>query len=409
MTRALPKLAVLALAASLLPLSIPATGPFDQRLSPDRQIVQALNRLTFGPRPGDVEEVRRIGLAKWMDLQLHPDRIPENPVLEERLKPLETVNLPLADVIAKYSPDQNMAMMMTIQNPFDLLNKLPPSDRNKIMNGAAEDRTAVLDAMDPETRHKILGAIPENIIAYTPKYKEEAEKARKEEQEARTAQLRKRNPQLRDLVDPDQIPDLRSGNKERVMAAFSSLDPEKRAAVAGLLPPASQAFFPEYRRQGMMRQSPRLVAAEDLKQARVYRAVYSNRQLQEVLVDFWLNHFNVDSTKNVGMTPNQGSLLIGSYERDAIRPYVLGHFKDMLLATARHPAMLYYLDNGNRWRPTASESAPMRPAAEPSTACPIPSCRMACSAWPTASMRITAGKSWSSTPSASKAVTRRPT
>jgi uncharacterized protein (DUF1800 family) len=59
----------------------------------------------------------------------------------------------------------------------------------------------------------------------------------------------------------------------------------------------------------------------------MYRAVYSNRQLEEVLIDYWFNHFNVDSTKNVGMTQNLGHVLIGSYERNAIRPHVLGHFK----------------------------------------------------------------------------------
>jgi uncharacterized protein (DUF1800 family) len=72
---------------------------------------------------------------------------------------------------------------------------------------------------------------------------------------------------------------------------------------------------------------------------KLYRAIYSNRQLEEVLVDFWMNHFNVFNGKGPARA------LLTSYERDAIRPYVLGHFKDMLLATARHPAMLYYLDN----------------------------------------------------------------
>jgi len=57
------------------------------------------------------------------------------------------------------------------------------------------------------------------------------------------------------------------------------------------------------------------------------------------LVDFWMNHFNVFNGKG------PGRLLLTSYERDAIRPYIFGHFKDMLLATARHPAMLFYLDN----------------------------------------------------------------
>ena len=61
------------------------------------------------------------------------------------------------------------------------------------------------------------------------------------------------------------------------------------------------------------------------------------------------------------MTPNLGHLLIGSYERDAIRPYVLGHFKDLLLATARHPAMLYYLDNWESVAPNAFEVGPYAP------------------------------------------------
>jgi uncharacterized protein (DUF1800 family) len=82
----------------------------------------------------------------------------------------------------------------------------------------------------------------------------------------------------------------------------------------------------------------------ELVDARVYRAIYSTRQLQEVLVDFWMNHFNVFRGKGaVGM-------LLPSYERDAIRPHVLGRFRDLLLATARHPAMLFYLDN---WRSQA--------------------------------------------------------
>jgi len=93
MTRAALKIGALALAAVTLPRWGDATSPFDQRLSPEQQIVHALNRLTFGPRAQDVEEVRRVGLAKWMELQLHPEQIAENPVLDERLKPLESLRL----------------------------------------------------------------------------------------------------------------------------------------------------------------------------------------------------------------------------------------------------------------------------------------------------------------------------
>jgi len=337
-----------------------ATSPFDQRMSPERQIVHALNRLTFGPRPGDAGEVRRVGLTKWMELQLHPEQIAKNPVLEERLKPLESLRLSLPEVVAKYTPEQTVGMMMA-QNPFDVINRLPQGERSKVMNGTAEERTAVLDAMEPEMRMRVLAALPTNVIAYTPKYKDEAEKARKAQQEEMQAQVRRRNPQLRDLLTADQIADAQSGDRVKVLAVFASLEQEKRADVAGLLNPKSRAMVPEYRRAGQVRRTPRTVVSEDLKEARVLRAVYSNRQLEEVLVDFWFNHFNVDSTKNVGMTANLGHLLIGSYERDAIRPYVLGHFKDMLLATARHPAMLYYLDNWESVAPNAFEVGPYAP------------------------------------------------
>src|SRR5258708_10243279 len=133
-------------AAALLVTSIThlgnAVGPFDQRLSPDQQIVQALNRLTFGPRPGDAEEVRRLGLAKWIELQLHPDQIPENPALDVKLKPLETLRMDLPGIVQKYTPTpQSMAMMQQFTPIFNLL---PQEDVRKVQNGTAEERTAVL-------------------------------------------------------------------------------------------------------------------------------------------------------------------------------------------------------------------------------------------------------------------------
>jgi uncharacterized protein (DUF1800 family) len=351
----------IAVAAMTLPRFGQASDPFAQKLSSDRQIIQALNRLTFGPRPGDAEEVRRIGLAKWMERQLHPDQIAENPVLEKRLMPLKSLRMPVSEVVSTYAPDRNMGMIMMVDQPFAAINRLPQSVRSKIMNGTAEERTAALDAMDPEARGKLLAALPENVIEFTPKYKEQAATARKALQEERQAQFRKRNPQLRDLLGVDEIADVRSGDKDRVIAAVQKIDPDKRMDVIAMLPPKSQAFFPEYRREAQMRRMPHLAASEDLKEARMYRAVYSNRQLEEVLVDYWFNHFNVDSTKNVVMAPNVGHVLIGSYERDAIRPHVLGHFRDLLLATARHPAMLYYLDNWESIAPDSFSVGPFAP------------------------------------------------
>ena len=96
----------------------------------------------------------------------------------------------------------------------------------------------------------------------------------------------------------------------------------------------------------------------DLEEAKLLRAVYGERQLQEVLVDFWFNHFNVFAGK--GATRNY----LTEYERDAIRPYVLGNFRDMLEATAKSPAMLFYLDNWQNVSPDSPSpgDAQRRPA-----------------------------------------------
>lgn len=85
-------------------------------------------------------------------------------------------------------------------------------------------------------------------------------------------------------------------------------------------------------------QSQRVLVGELLTQ-KLYRALYSENQLEEILTDFWFNHFNVS------LTDNQARVYVLSYERDAIRPHVLGNFGAMLEATAKHPAMLMYLDN----------------------------------------------------------------
>ena len=335
-----------------------SVGPFDQRLSQDRQIIHALNRLTFGPRPGDIDEVRRLGLAKWIELQLHPEQIPQNPGMDAKLKPLETLRMDLPEIVKEYTPAQQPVVMAGMVGVNSLLSL---QDMNKVRTGTAEQRKAILASLDPEKRRQVLLQLPPQNLEDLPEYKTEADEARRMQQEAVQKENRLRNPQLPDLLNPDQMTVARSGNKEQLTALFAYLDPDKRRVVAGLLPPQSLAAFPELRREGQFRRAPRQVASEDLKEAKVFRALYSNRQLEEVLVDFWFNHFNVDQAKNVPQLQNLVHLLIGSYERDAIRPYVLGHFKDLLLATARHPAMLYYLDNWQSMAPGGFEVGPFAP------------------------------------------------
>ena len=85
--------------------------------------------------------------------------------------------------------------------------------------------------------------------------------------------------------------------------------------------------------------NPQLVVVEELSQAKLLRAIYSQRQLEEVMTDFWFNHFNVF----IGKGPER--LLVTNYEQQVIRPHALGKFEDLLMATAKSPAMLFYLDN----------------------------------------------------------------
>jgi uncharacterized protein (DUF1800 family) len=111
-----------------------------------------------------------------------------------------------------------------------------------------------------------------------------------------------------------------------------------------------QALRQYYQEHGL--QLPQRISAE-LQASRILRAVYSERQLQEVMVDFWTNHFNVFAGKGADRW------LLTAYDRDTIRPNTMGKFSDLLLATAQSPAMLFYLDNFQ----SVSPNAPTGPGA----------------------------------------------
>jgi len=140
---------------------------------------------------------------------------------------------------------------------------------------------------------------------------------------------------LRQQLSPETIPDLDvekqlrdfptlSMTTSQIMSEFS--DPDQK-----LSPEIQKEMFPPYKRPA------RLLL--ELQEGKLIRAISSERQLQEVMVDFWFNHFNVFWGKDADRR------MVTSFERDAIRPNALGTFRDLLMATARHPAMLFYLDN----------------------------------------------------------------
>jgi uncharacterized protein (DUF1800 family) len=330
------------------------SGLFETKLSPEQKIEQALNRLTFGVRPGDVEEVRKLGLEKWIELQLHPERITENPVLEDRLKPLETIRMDAVDILKQYSPQRTAPKM--IAAPVRVNELLPADQFRKVYNGTAEERLAALMALDPEKRRQVLAVVPDNVVEGLPELKKERELARKRRAEEQRAEQRRLRPPLSDLLDPDQREIALKGTPAQRSALFASLDAGTLEKVAAVLPPDALAGQPELRRMGMMARTPLQVLGDDLRESKLFRAIYSNRQLQEVLADFWFNHFNVYEAKG-----QLDRFLLASYERDAIRPHVLGKFKDLLLAVARHPAMLYYLDNWESMSPDVFQIGPFAP------------------------------------------------
>jgi uncharacterized protein (DUF1800 family) len=237
------RLSGLALAAVALAAAATAPGapvaPVD-----DATILHVLNRLTFGPRPGDLARVRAQGLETWVETQLHPERISEAE-LEKRLAPLKTLAYSTPELLEKY--------------------ELPPDVKR-----------------DALTRLQEKGESPEDVSP---------------------AMRRELYRELRDRVPQMEGP-------------------------------------------------PRQVV-DEMQAAKLLRAVYAERQLEEVLVDFWLNHFNVYAQKG------PVKFLLPEHERE-IRRHALGRFEDLLRATAESPAMLFYLDNWLSADPAAAEQMKAR-------------------------------------------------
>jgi uncharacterized protein (DUF1800 family) len=194
-----------------------------------------LNRLAFGPRPGDVEKVLKMGLNAWIEQQLHPEGIPDRKV-DARLGDYPTLSLSNREIAQRFY--------------------LPVLEARKERKKEARE-----GAEAPETAGRE-ALVSENL-------------------------------------------------------------PGANRADAMRIPPQNR---------------PRRLI-EELSAARILRAAESNRQLNEVMVDFWMNHFNVFANKGADR------VLLTSYERDTIRPHIWGRFEDLLMATAKSPAMLFYLDN----------------------------------------------------------------
>lgn len=150
---------------------------------------------------------------------------------------------------------------------------------------------------------------------------------------------------IREQLDPRSIPEPPELTEKLAGLDTLKLDPIQLFQQYGPIRPVNGVkATPE--EQKARRQRARVIV-EQAQDARVLRALYSRRQLEEVMTQFWFNHFNVFAQKGLD------HIWVGAYERDAIRPNALGHFRDLLLATAKSPAMLFYLDN---WQNSAPGS-----------------------------------------------------
>jgi uncharacterized protein (DUF1800 family) len=277
---------------------------FQKKLGKDDQILHALDRLTFGPRPGDVERLKKIGLKKWIDQQLHPEQIKESVALEVQLLPLESLRMTPMQTVQRYPPPQ------LIKAIADGKQQLPE---------------------DPELR-----ATVERLIA---RYKARTG----QDASGKSAELEPVHP-LNEVLEPWELLTLRAGTPDKKRELLESMPPDKLEEMLIAMPrPQRQQLFnnapTDVRRKILLFNAPQQVVAYDLLESKLLRAIESNRQLAEELDDFWFNHFNVFYEKGADR------FLIPEYERDAIRPNVLGKFRDLLEATAKSPAMLFYLDN----------------------------------------------------------------
>ena len=267
-----------------------------KKLNEEQRIMHVLNRLGFGARPGDVERVKAVGLESYINKQLNPESISDS-LADAKIKHLSTLSMTTAQLYEKYpQPGQ---LLRQLQRRGDVPEELAAARQNKGNPNKGNQSNGNLG----QPQNPASGNLGEAMAG--------------EGMEKKDASAN---------VNPESVP---AKNNE-----------EYRRAIRDY-----------YMQNGL--QLPQRITAE-LQASRILRAVYSERQLQEVLVDFWTNHFNVFAGKGADRW------LLVSYDRDTIRPHTLGKFHDLLLATAQSPAMLFYLDNFQSVSPNAQQGPRQR-------------------------------------------------
>jgi uncharacterized protein (DUF1800 family) len=269
-----------------------------QKMTEEQRAVHVLNRLAFGARPGDVERVRRMGVETYIERQLNPSKVDDS-AAESRLGNFPTLGMANSELLAKYpQPGQ---LLRRLQRA----GQLPPELAALVGQRQQQQGAGGQQSMTPEPN-----ADAEKVLAEA-----------------------MRPPAMQQGNGPAPQG---AGAQQAAGAAEDDANPQRRAQ--------RQAVARYMRENGL--EPPQRIMYE-LNASRILRAVYSERQLQEVMVDFWTNHFNVFAQKGADRW------FLTSYDRDVIRPNALGNFRDLLEATAKSPAMLFYLDNFQSTSPNA--------------------------------------------------------
>jgi len=258
--------------------------PKIRQLSENQRIAHVLSRLTFGARPGDFERVKAMGVNAFINEQLDPDSLDVSAVIA-RLKKLPTLGMATPVIIEQYTPPKPAVV------PSPVPSKSPDATDTKNLSA--------LNSSSP------LGQIPQLASPSMSSPQSEMRMDAKKEEEGR-------------------------------MSAPS----ETRKAPDMIATPSDLQTIPSAPKPTPAPKNPQMVVTE-LQRAKLLRAVYSERQLYEVMIDFWENHFNIFANKD------DDRYLLTGYDRETIRPFAVGRFRDLLGATAHSPAMLFYLDN---WR-----------------------------------------------------------
>jgi uncharacterized protein (DUF1800 family) len=379
-----------------------------------KRALHALNRLTFGFRPGDVPAVLNTGVDKWIDLQLHPDKINDK-ALETRLAPFRTLCMDVHEILDNF-PDQRRArevMEGKRSMPYDpaqravyqvLIARLEekqerradgsgteaasdgngphaanrglssppaagehtdtPADTNpsadkagETMGRADSSGSAAAAEGNPSTAHgdhtDHSNAVP------APDNHAAGVSAEMKPTPGQDAEARNRENRLYADLKVQQLIDLPPHQRFKQVLEMSQQ--EQRGLADSLRGEKGQEFLegmdPKQKETLLAMSAPLMIVGEELAEAKLMRAIYSDRQLEEVMTDFWFNHFNVFIGKGADR------FLVTGYERDVIRPHVLDKFEDLLVATAKSPAMLFFLDNWMSVGPNSlvANGVPARP------------------------------------------------